>query len=279
MTRIELEFITDQLGEERIDEFRRFLARDPETALCPYFDEAAWGCGIYEHRPFSCRVFGHYRQETTSLPQVCVFRGQEKIFGAGAYYQAVPQAAELKDLVRRFWPLARSWKIPEGPMGPDTLPSDMADGDALDRALTLQARGSLSEALRELDQSDLERSPYFLYVMGLVLEGMGRYEDAVQALREGLDDAPESATLWFRYGCNLYALGLCDSAESAFRETVALQEGHASAHGMLGAHLLRIRRASEAMRHLRRARELEPDNPVFGRLLENAIRAGKTVSS
>ncbi len=269
-----MDFIVDQLGDERIEEFRKFLARDGQVALCPYFDERAWGCGIYNQRPFSCRVFGHYREESTSLPDVCVFRGQEKIFAANSYYESVPQAAELRDLVRRFWPMVSPSTAPDGSLAVGKTGAEVSGGDGLDRALILQHRGSLSKALSELNESDLERTPYFLYVLSLVLEGMERHAEAAQALREGLDEAPESAALWFRYGCNLYAQGHCESAESAFREAVSRHEGHASAQGMLGAHCLRSGRLTEAVLFLRRAQDLDPDNPVFGRLLDSAMSAG-----
>lgn len=106
VTALEIDYIRRNEGAEAIQEFRRFLKRDGEVDVCPYFDEEIWGCGIYTSRPFSCRLFGHYRSEDSQLPQVCVFRGQEQIFSGHSYYESVPQAVQLRTLVRRYWPFA-----------------------------------------------------------------------------------------------------------------------------------------------------------------------------
>ncbi len=257
VTAFELELIADRIGEERLESFRRFLQRTGEIEVCPYFDEKIWGCGIYAVRPYSCRVFGHHRSQRSRLPEVCVFAGQESIFGVGEYLAKVPLAAELKELARSFWPYQRECDSPSEcpedtshPEGTSHFDHDSppvysvmgvashSEGDALDRALNLMNRGLLLEALAEFEASDLPSTPYVMYCLSLVFEGLERHGDACTALQVALQQAPDCAPLWFRLGCNRYSLGQLESGAQAFQRTVELDPGHALAHALLGSHYL-----------------------------------------
>jgi tetratricopeptide (TPR) repeat protein len=272
VTGLELDHIAARVGTDRLDVFLSFLARDGQVDLCPYFDEQIWGCGIYAHRPYSCRVFGHYRSDSTALPSVCVFAGQETIFGQTGYYTTVPLAQELRDLVRAYWPFrAHPFELASAPAVSWSAPLAHA-GDALDRALLLMGQGKLQEALLEFEAADLPSTPYVLYCLSLVFEGLGRFDDASAALRVAKDDAPECVPLWFRLGCNLFAAGRRSEAEEAFLRTLALDSEHALAEGFLGGYYLSLGRKSLAVEHLRKAYLLEPSMPSFARLLEQAER-------
>lgn len=269
VTRLELDYIGHRVGWERVEKFQRFLARDGQIALCPYFDEQAWGCGIYAQRPYSCRVFGHYRDQTSALPPVCVLAGQEKIFGISEYYQAVPLAAELRDLVRRYWPFqtAHFEKAAPDPQEGSTTVKPGA-GDALDRALHLMSQNRLQEALCEFEASELPSTPYVLYCLSLVFEGLERHADACQALEVALEQAPDCVPLWFRLACNRYSQGRDLESEKAFLRTLELNPNHALAHGLLGAHYQRQGQTEAALRHLRQAHRLAPELESFSRLLQ-----------
>ena len=270
VTRLELNYIANRVGPERLETFARFLTRDGEIEVCPYFDDEAWGCGIYAHRPYSCRVFGHHRSDATVLPAVCVFAGQEKVFAQAEYYQAVPLAGELRDLVRRYWPFGPEHFDEAAPDPSDGFSPVRTAGDALDRALVLMSQERLQEALEEFEASDLPSTPYVLYCLSLVFEGLERHADACTALTVALEDAPECVPLWFRLACNRYSQGLAEPSEQAFLKTLELNPAHALAHGLLGGHYLEAGRKAEAVEHLRKATQLAPELESFPRLLEQA---------
>ena len=266
VTALELDFIESRVGPEKLPSFRRFLKRDGEVEVCPYFDEESWGCGIYEVRPFSCRLFGHFRSQESRLPEVCVFRGQEEIFQTTSYYQAVPQAEALRTLVRRYWPFQASRTIEfSTPVSDEASPEPW--GDALEQALFWQARGELQKALETLAESDLEQTPYALYCLSLILEGLGLQADAVQALEEALLEAPDCAPLHFRLACNLYGCGGHDDAVIHFKRTLDLCPEKIEAWALLGAHYLRNGSSEEARTCLVRALELDPQNSTYERML------------
>lgn len=269
VTVLELELIAERVGEERLESFRRFLQRNGEIEVCPYFDEKIWGCGIYEVRPYSCRVFGHHRSRQSRLPEVCVFAGQETIFGVGEYLVKVPLAAELKELARSFWPYQR--ECPEGtshfdrdlsPTYPGMEVASHSEGDALDSALSLMSQGRLFEALAEFEASDLPSTPYVMYCLSLVFEGLERHGDACTALSVAIEQAPDCVPLWFRLGCNRYSLGQLESGAEAFQRTVELNPKHALAHALLGSHYLSQSKLGKARFHLAQSLALRPDPRV-----------------
>lgn len=275
VTQLERDYIGERVGTEKLPDFERFTQRSTERGptLCPYFDEDLWGCGIYHHRPFSCRVFGHHRARETQLPQVCVFRGQEAIFGQASYYQSVPLAARLRELVREFWPYESTGE-PSGRSN-STSYTDLSQGDELDQALQLQAEGKLQEALELMAGSDLAQTPYSLYCASLILEGLGRHRDALRALDEALLEAEHSEILHFRRACNLLAAGLSSEGIGALRQTLERRSDHQQALTLLGGQLLREGRIIEARGYLERALELAPNDTSASRLLAVAV-AGET---
>ena len=262
VTVLELELIRERVGPAKLEDFLQFLRRDGELELCPYFDESLWGCGIYPNRPFSCRVFGHHRREDTRLPEVCVFSGQEAVFGVGEYLERVPRARDLKELSRAFWPYQRQYfGQVEGGVG-EASSSLKTEGDALDQALAFMNEDRYDEALRTFEESDLPSTPYVLFCLSLVFEALERHSDARLALNVALEQAPECVPLWFRLGCNLTSLGDRDAAKEAFTKTVRLDPDHALGHAFLGSSALSLGRHHEAAIHLTRSLKLEKNSSV-----------------
>ena len=266
VTQLEIGFIRDRVGGERLEEFKKFLDRDKDTAICPYFDENLWGCGIYDIRPYSCRVYGHFRVEETRLPTICVFKGQEKIFGVGEYLDVVPQATEFRLLLRKYWPYQQGEEDAVKAFGGDP-DGHSAQGDDLDRAMFLQESGRLDEALKTLEASQLDRNPHFLYCQALILEGLGRFVEACEILSAATVEAPQSVLLAFRYGCNLFHSQRPTEAVAAFLRTLELNPNHPTALGLLGAHSLQTGDFDQARDFLQRALEIQPDNPSIKGLL------------
>ncbi len=277
VTAIELDLIGHRIGPEKLEEFQRFLRRDGEVALCPYFDESSWGCGIYAQRPYSCRLFGHYRAENTAYPTACVFRGQEIVFDARDFFAAVPLAEELRELGRRYWPylsspLAAETLLPSVLGGEPVSPFLDFAGDALDQALLKMQQGRLEEALALFEASDLPSTPYVLYCLSLVFEGLQRHQDALTALQVALEQAPDCVPLWFRKGCNAFALSRWVTAEQAFSHTLTLAPEHPLALGFSGGLALQRGDAKEALKRLEPACRLAPGNENFRAWRELAVQ-------
>lgn len=271
VTALEIELVAERVGKEKLTSFRRFLDQTGEFEVCPYFDEELWGCGIYQTRPYSCRVFGHHRRETTRLPELCVFSGQESVFAVGEYLAKVPLSQELKELARSFWPYQSEYPERTAITG-HTAPTAVnfpLEGDVLDRALGLMNEGQLQAALAEFERSDLPSTPYVLYCLSLVFEGMAHHDQACTALQVALEQAPDCAPLWFRLGCNLHSLGKTERGVEAFERVVTLDESHALAHAFLGSLHLQSGRLKEARSHLSLSLELRHD-PTVERWLQAA---------
>ena len=267
VTSLEFEFVESRVGSESIQTFRKFTERDGQVELCPYFDEEIWGCGIYEHRPFSCRVFGHHRSEDTVLPEVCIFRGQESIFRNETYYESVPKASDLRSLVRRYWPYSNA---PVSSSYENTELEDSLEfqGDALDRALFLQSQGDLPQALEVLAVSDLEQTPYSLYCLSLILEGLKLHKDACRALEEALLEAPECSTLHFRLACNRFPNNQPELAAESLERVLCLEPDHVQAMALLAGYFLQNGKRTEARVRLEKAKLLDPEDPFVCRLWE-----------
>lgn len=250
VTALELDYIEEKVGPAKLDAFRSFLKRDGQIDVCPYYEN---GCGIYHHRPYSCRVFGHYRREDTPLPEICVFRGQEHIFGTGRYQETVPEAESLVRLSRQYW----AFRTPRQSLGDDHYQAAGVE-DSLGRALDHFRAGDVASALSEM-KDGVDEDPFSLYSMSLMLEEGGRPDLAVQALLRALEQAPECSDLWHRLGCTLFALGNSDGSEQAFRRTLEHHPEHGQAWGMLGLHRMMRSDYAEAVPCLQRAVDLGHD--------------------
>ena len=251
VTALELDFIEEHVGPSKLDEFRLFLKRDGEIPICPYYDK---GCTIYPHRPYSCRVFGHFRRKDTSLPEVCVFRGQEKIFGIGEYRDTVPEGEELIELSRYYWAHRKQRRDID-----DTTYQAAGLEDALGKALEKLNSGDVSSALEEMEHEEAE-DPFTLYSKSLILEEAGRPVLACSLLEQALEQAPESPDLWHRLGCSLFALGDREASERAFHRVVRYHPEHGQAWGLLGMHRLLKADFEKATSCLEKAVELLPGN-------------------
>lgn len=269
MTALELDFLRTRLPPEQVTQFRHFLKRDGTGGVCPFFDEELWGCGIYEIRPFSCRVFGHFREEGTTLPPVCVFRGQEEIFRSGHYYETVPEGVNLRELGRDYWPYQKSEDFIFSETVQEHGPG-VREEDPLGYALFVQSQGRPLEALQFLADRDVEETPFALYCVALMLEEIGSFERAAQALEQALAEAPHCVPLHFRLACNELSLGNSEKACAHLKATLSLKSTHSPALGMLGAHCLLNEEFASAVQYLTQAVGLEPANESFLKLLKTA---------
>jgi tetratricopeptide (TPR) repeat protein/SAM-dependent methyltransferase len=149
--------------------------------------------------------------------------------------------------------------------------------------------------------------PDFYYNLGVILEAMGRRNEAAARYRGASELKPDHFGAWLNLGNVLIALGRLDEAEAACRTaaTLAPQSGEArynlgtvlarrerygeaagefaaaarlkpdfaAAHASLGAALLASQDPAQAITHLRRALALEPRHPHAAVNLGQAVLA------
>lgn len=113
---------------------------------------------------------------------------------------------------------------------------------------TLFAAGKFSEAADAFDgglRID-PRWPGLALVFARAAYEAGRHQEAERAARHALNEAP-SADAWDVLSGVLRALGKTEDARSAAKEALRLDPNHIGAHNSLGAALLILGRAQEAM--------------------------------
>lgn len=259
VTALEIDYLESRVGEDKIASFLNFLDRSPNT-VCPYYQG---GCTVYEARPYSCRTFGHYRREDTPLPEICVFRGQEAIFGVGKHRHAVPQSAELTELSRRYW----THRTPRQGSGSSVYQAAGLE-EQLAEALDHLRLGRLEEAVESALQEP-SRDPFSLYCKSLILEEAGRSDLTCGLLIEALQAVPASADLWYRLGSVLLSQGELDGALTALKQTVECRHEQPTAWGLLGLIYFHRQEWPQAVLHLQTALALDPSQSAFQeRMLE-----------
>ena len=131
----------------------------------------------------------------------------------------------------------------------------------VERFSTPEARAERSEAdataRLKTNPSDTEA----LNQRALARTRVGRYQEAYEDLRRAVSLKADSAAYQANFGFVLWKLGRVEEAVAAERAALKLQEANFTAHYQLGRFLLRIGgkdRLTEAVTHLRRALELDP---------------------
>lgn len=94
--------------------------------------------------------------------------------------------------------------------------------------------------------------------LGVVLQQLGRNEEALQPLQKAVELAPRDAQAHGNLGNTLSYLGRLDEAETSFRRALKINKNFAEAHLNLGATLHDLGRFGEAEISYRRALQLKP---------------------
>ncbi|MCB5187713.1 tetratricopeptide repeat protein [Methylobacillus caricis] len=95
-------------------------------------------------------------------------------------------------------------------------------------------------------------------VLGVALEGQGKYEEAVQSYRKALAINPSISEMHFNLGSALSQLGRDEEAITSYRRAIAISPGLAVAHFNLATLLQKRRLLDEAIQHYRQAVVIEP---------------------
>ena len=278
---LELDHLAYRVGEAEARSFADFAmrARDAEGRLryetCPLHEGE--GCRAHAHRPFSCRVFGHFRAAGTLLPEGCVFAGATREFALADFFAAVPGSRDLHRLKREYAFLRRPGPVrqvlPDGPgsLGEEDL-VHLDPEDPLDRAARALVGGRPSESLAEARRALEEQggTPAVLYALGVALEALRHPDLALQAFQAACGLVPECADFHYHAGYNLAQSRHFAGAAAALARAIELNPEHSLALGLLGYLLLLDRRVEEARRYLGLALAIDPGNPLFRNWLDRA---------
>lgn len=219
---LELDYLRHH-GHDGVDAFRRYAARE-EGEVCPYYQG---GCTVYAHRPYACRTFGHYREEGTVLPEVCVFVGKERPFETRSYFATLPEARALHQLKRDYLAVR-----PPGPVSGGAPPgridlSHLDPDDPVDRAWLELTRGQYLEAEGAALRG--EETPLQQMTLGLARAGQENWEGARWAFARAVELSPEAADLRYQLARALLELGDYEGAAAQLDRAVQLNEQHAPA--------------------------------------------------
>ncbi len=143
---------------------------------------------------------------------------------------------------------------------------------ALAEALESQDRDA--EAVVALDRAIAQRDRFegALINAAVLLQKMGRLEEAASRYRQVLEIAPDAVAMHNNLGNVLQALGRHAEAEASCRRALELDPALPEAHFNLGNILQALGRASESEACLRRTLELRPDYREAHTGLGNALR-------
>lgn len=143
-------------------------------------------------------------------------------------------------------------------------------------ALTLEMQGDLAGARRICRKAIAAhpRNAEMQARMGNLLAKQGKPKKAVAFMQKALEIDPGNAALLRKLMDIHLQAEAFEEAQAAARALVALVPDDASAHLSLASALRRGGRKQDALVHARRAAELAPENPRYGRYVEDLIKAG-----
>ena len=113
--------------------------------------------------------------------------------------------------------------------------------------------------------------PQALHLMGLIMHQTGRFELAVESLREANAADPTDPDILTSLAASCLALGDVQQAMLCYQSVVELSPASASAWACLGLVQDRLDRFEEAAQSFRRAVSLNPEDPEFVRRLAAAL--------
>lgn len=172
-----------------------------------------------------------------------------------------------------------------------TVTSENAENDAaiglFNSAEVLVSNGDYENAIRLYDRAlasnttMLKKSDAILYLYrdkGYALIKLGRYNEAIATLDEGLAEYPGDAMLWNNKGYALKSLGKTQDALTAYDKSIGFDRNYTNAYINRGDLLSQMGRYPEAVDDYTRANETDPFNVAASYGLKTAMK-GETGSS
>lgn len=275
---MEIEYMSIHLGKDLVKDFKDYVIKKKDDkgdyihTVCPLFDRQSGGCSGYLYRPMSCRLFGHYFLEGTTIPEECFFKEKGEWFKAGKYFEIVPFANEFRSLNRQY--------MSKRPYTLRTMSEEIsfADGystepmidvndfpETMDKALHYQLKGEKKKAyeLFRDDEPKNSNSPYYYFYFGNLCDEMELYNEAVLHFRKAVSLLDSDSLFHFRLGLDLVILGRHDEAMEEFTRVIKLNPKNAMAYGYLGYLNLQKANLSEACEALEKAVRMDPDQHYF----------------
>lgn len=268
---LELATMAFYVGEETVGEFRRYLDREvgDEGRLvyqqCPNLSER--GCKVHEHRPLSCRLYGHFRSQSAELFEHCVFRGTETVVPDEDEYLLAPGQQRLADI--------RADYMTYFPASGSTVAVDLerAPRTPMEQASQLMLLGRHAEAVELLSSMPEAGSLAGQVMLATGLERLGRYDEAVVVLDRAIAQHPENSELHTLKGGNCLWSGRLQDAVASLSRSVSLASDRRNAWGMLGLALQLTGDLEGACDALIRAVELEEEPGPFRFQLALVLRS------
>ncbi len=216
-------------------------------------------------------------------------------------FRALARLGEVYDRQRKFHEAAEAWSdaLKLNPRNPELIARrafsllnarELDEADAAGRELramspddvrgiyiqaqVLQARERYQDAvdllkpeiaqMREAGSSKASQLALLLGVQGSALLQLNRNDEAVAALKDAADRAPENTTVKYQLGAALDRSGRPAEAERMFRDLLAKDPLDANTLNYLGYMLAeRGTKLDEAVSLIERALKVEPDNPSY----------------
>lgn len=271
VTALELALLEHHYGPQ--EDFSTYVQRtDPERfPRCPHLGPQ--GCQVYAHRPFSCRVFGHYRAEGTRLPVDCVYEGHDQTFPAARYYEVVPGAVGLREISRDFQ-LRQIPKVSEGGSTPSNTPIGLNLQDPWDQALEEVGAGRIPQLPPEQEGERLFAS----YVRALVAGEQQDHETALRHYLRVLRQAPLRADLMTFAGLHAFQQGRMELAGQLWTRSLELEPANPLALSFLGYLFQHLGQWEQAARCFGEAARLQPDQPLHQQRRDQALARWGEVS-
>lgn len=249
-------------------DFARYAAREKDACgrfvfeVCPNLGPE--GCRVYSIRPFSCRVFGHYRAEGTVLPEACVYIGRDREFPASQYYQTVPGAVRLRQLSRDY----QLRKVPTTRAASGEITGlGLNLEDVWDRALEAIGRG----ASPELPEQAAEEGVFATYVRALWAGENNRHAEALGYYLQVLQDCPKRHDLMTFAGFHAFQIGQMEQAEQLWLSALQLFAGNPLTFSFLGYLYSHYQQWQMAADFFGAAAELEPEQLLHRKRRDEAL--------
>lgn len=270
----ELEFATMafHLGEKAVEPFRRYLQRERNQqgdlvyTQCPNLGPQ--GCEIHEFRPMACRLYGHFRSESSELFEHCAFRGLETVLPDDQEHLLTPGQQRLTELNIEYLSYFPSYTATA------TTQALKAPQTELERASLLQLNGEYAAAVELLLRLRLDNhAPRVLLMLAECYESLSDYAAALTVLDEAITRSPQNPELYTKKGGNCLWLGKLAEGREALARSLELAPDRRNALGLLGyIHLLEGDFENAADR-LGRAVELEDEPGPYRLPLAQAFAA------